>query len=132
MSHAPRFPSTASLDKAFPGKGAAVRAALLRKPVADAEALARDGFPVTAAWVRQCYHPPGGAAIRMSCANEAAGTYGVEALHETGADDWRAGPFAEYLNTGDTYDLTLVRFRSGAYRMRSWGDVVEANPSRFR
>jgi hypothetical protein len=31
-----------------------------------------------------------------------------------------------YLNAGDTYVPTLVRFQ-GSYRITSWGDIAEKN-----
>lgn len=52
-------------------------------------------------------------------------TYGVEALGEC-SDDGRQGPPFEYMNTGDSYVLTLVydRIKDKLF-ISSWGDVVE-------
>lgn len=38
----------------------------------------------------------------------------------------RKSPAFRYVNMGDTYDMTIVRMEeSGAYRVCSWGDIVE-------
>lgn len=72
------------------------------------------------AWIRQCYHPPG-YLDRLLCAlNEICETFGVEALYKDGQ------VFAEYLNTGHTYQKTLVyRHDLGRLQVTSWGDLVE-------
>jgi hypothetical protein len=37
-----------------------------------------------------------------------------------------------YLNTGDTYTPTVIYdYKSGTWKITSWGDMVEAYPSRF-
>lgn len=65
----------------------------------------------------QC-NQPATSDLRMTCLDALAGTHGVEAF-ETRRDGW-----CEYLNAGDTYALTLVRFR-GRYRVTTWGDIAE-------
>lgn len=92
--------------------------------------LTVDTFPRSKAWVAQCYNPPGTSELRMSMLDDALGTHGVEVLGQS--DDWREGPFATYCNTGDTYDCTIVRYRSGTYALTSWGNVAEANPRTIR
>jgi hypothetical protein len=74
--------------------------------------------PAGAARVSECYNPPATSDIRMSVLNELAGTHGVEAF-ETKRNGW-----CDYLNTGDSYAPTLVRYR-GRYRVASWGDIAE-------
>ena len=78
-------------------------------------------LPAGAARERECYHPPRTWDIRMECLNEIGGFYGVEGIDATfrGKRVWM-----EYLNAGDTYAPTLVRF-NGRYRVSSWGDIVE-------
>lgn len=73
-----------------------------------------------AARVRQCLNRPDTWDIRMHVlsAND-AGLHGVEAISLHGGCD-----FAEYLNTGDTYAPTLIRYHGG-YRVQSVGDFVE-------
>ncbi len=79
-------------------------------------------LPAGAARVNECYHPPSTADIRMECLNALAGTYGVEAFAT------RHGEIVEYLNAGDTYTTTLVRFR-GRYRVTDWGSIAEKHGS---
>lgn len=73
--------------------------------------------PVGAARAAECYNPPSTQDIRMECLNALGGYYGVEVI------DTRRGE-CMYLNAGDTYTPTLVRFH-GAYRIACWGDIVE-------
>ena len=80
-----------------------------------------DRFPSVRAWIRACYHMPALFERRMIAVNEVLHGYGVEAI-----GDANRGPFALYVNLGNTYDTTIVRYRTGAYRITSLGDVVEA------
>jgi hypothetical protein len=64
----------------------------------------------------ECYHPPTTQDIRMECLNALGHFYGVEGF------DTKRGE-CMYLNAGDTYTPTLVRF-NGAYRIASWGDIA--------
>jgi len=73
--------------------------------------------PVGAARVAECYHAPTTQDIRMECLNALGEFYGVEGF-ETDKGE------CLYLNAGDTYTPTLVRF-NGAYRVACWGDVAE-------
>jgi len=73
--------------------------------------------PTGAARVAECYHPPETRDIRMECLNALGDFHGVECF-ETSAGS------CMYLNAGDTYALTLVRFK-GAYRVKCWGDIAE-------
>ena len=70
-----------------------------------------------------CYHRPTKHDLIAAALNQVLGTYGVEAI---AADDCNvfAPPAIEYLNTGDTYALTLVYVR-GKWKVSSWGDEVE-------
>lgn len=49
------------------------------------------------------------------------GTFGVESI---GKGSNRRSPAVEYLNTGDSYDLTILHV-NGQFRVGSWGDIVE-------
>lgn len=49
------------------------------------------------------------------------GTFGVE---HTPAGNNRRSPAFDYLNTGDSYELTLI-FINGRFRVGCWGDLVE-------
>lgn len=77
-----------------------------------------EAHPVGAARVAECYHPPRTWDIRMHVLNAAIGGYGVEGF-QTGK-----GEQVEYVNMGDTYTPTIVRFR-GHYRVACWGDIAE-------
>ena len=78
-------------------------------------------LPAGAARANECYHPPQTWDIRMTCLNELGGFSGVEGTDVTVQGE-RVG--VDYLNAGDTYTPTLVRF-NGKYRVSSWGDIVE-------
>lgn len=49
------------------------------------------------------------------------GTFGVEGIE---AGKGSRSPAIDYLNTGDSYELTLLHVR-GRYRVGCWGDYVE-------
>jgi hypothetical protein len=49
------------------------------------------------------------------------GTFGVEHIR---AGHNRRSPAVEYLNSGDTYDLTLLHI-NGRFSVGCWGDIVE-------
>src|SRR5688572_26207947 len=57
---------------------------------------------------RQCYNPPGHHYLLMTALDDLLGTCGVEHIGEVNMHD---GPPVEYLNTGDSYALTLMWFR---------------------
>lgn len=66
--------------------------------------------------------------VLMLACDALLGTHGIESIGEV---DSHKGPPIEYLNTGDTYAATLVRFRDRhrPYAVTSWGDIVENDPS---
>jgi len=65
----------------------------------------------------ECYGSPSTRDLRMTALDALAGTFGIEAF------DTRIGP-CYYLNAGDPYVPTLIRFR-GRYRVACWGDIAE-------
>ena len=86
-------------------------------------------FPKTNAWIASCYNPPRRIERILSAMNEAAGTFGVEAFNSRNS---RMHAIAEYLNTGDTYSVTLLfRHDTGTFRLTTWGDFFERNESRL-
>ena len=109
------IPSTKALDRAFPGKGRAMRALL-----SSADAVY--AHPATLALQRECYHAPTLAHCRMVALDAVAETYGIE--HVRQGHNARSPAF-DYLNTGETYALTLVRYSDGRYRVASFGGIVE-------
>lgn len=106
-----RSPSTKALRSIF-GDNAKQAKALLtmtREQLIDT--------PVGQARVDECYHAPTTQDIRMECLNALGGFHGVEVFAT------KKG-LCMYLNAGDTYTPTLVRFM-GAYRITCWGDIAE-------
>jgi hypothetical protein len=115
------LPSIETLEKAFPGKGKDLRQALQ----ANRSELAK--HPVGAARIQECLHPPKTSDIRMHVLDSIAETYGVEYIAHKD-DSFSQAMGIEYLNTGVTYALTIVRFcETGNYRVASWGEIVEHN-----
>ena len=77
--------------------------------------------PVGAARFAECYCSQTTAEIRMACLNDLGEFHGVEHFFTKKGD-------CLYLNAGDTYTPTLVRF-NGAYRVSCWGDIAERHCS---
>lgn len=115
-----RLPSVKTIERAFPGKGK-----VMRRLLESSEAV--KSHPAAQELERRCYNPPGLAYMRMTALNAEAGTFGIEAVWKagTGPGDCTSRPAFEYLNTGDTYTSTLIRFRGGRYTIRDWGTIVE-------
>lgn len=78
--------------------------------------------PVGAARAAQCYREPLTSDLRMTILDSIAGTHGVEGF-DLGHRSKGTG-VVWYLNAGDTYTTTLVRW-NGRYRVESWGDRLE-------
>lgn len=91
-----------------------------------------DMFPKTDRWIRSCYHMPSITALKLSALNELIDGFGVEGI---GQGDWRENytPPFEYINTGDTYSVTIIRDnRRNRYFISDWGTIVEKNPKLFQ
>ena len=117
------YPSVKAIERAFPGKGLALRKLL------DGRSKTRE-FASVQKLERECYHAPGYHYRLTTALNEVAGTHGCEAIW--GADSCTQ-PAAEYLNTGDTYALTLLYdCRAERWRVTSWGDWLESQERRGR
>lgn len=110
-----RKPSIKTLNKVFPGKGRELRRLL------DSAAAVRE-HPAAIALETISYNPHDLYTLRLEALNAVAGTYGVE--HVTRGRNARSPAF-DYLNTGDTYTPTIVRFADGRYCVARWGDIVE-------
>lgn len=106
------LPSVKTLREVFKENAKQARA-ILEMTRRELEAL-----PAGADRVRECYNPPATSDLRLTRLDALAGTHGVEAFQV------RDGSWCEYLNAGDTYAATLVRYR-GRYRVTSWGDIAE-------
>ena len=72
---------------------------------------------------------------RLEAINTLLGTHGTEAIR----GDWQNGYWcdivANYCNTGDSYDLTVMEVRTdfggSRFIITSYGDWVEKNTKRF-
>lgn len=107
-------PSQKALEKAFPGKGK------IAKLLLTSESAVREHHAAIAR-ERECHNSPPLSDLRMHALNAELGMFGVEYAKGKG----RSRSF-EYLNTGDTYATTIIRFENPAqYRIGSWGDIVE-------
>jgi hypothetical protein len=109
------LPSIKTLDRAFPGKGKALRALL------ESAKLVRE-HPAAIERERTAYHPHALATLRMEALNSTAECYGVEYVPR-GANARSHG--FEYLNTGETYAPTIVRFDNGRYAVSDIGSIIE-------
>ena len=114
-------PSIKTLERAFPGKGKALRLLL------DSASAVRL-HPAAIARDSTAYHPHTIATLRLEALNAVAETCGVEYCNR--ADNpmdkvtvWR--PTFEYLNTGDMYTPTIIRFSDGRYIVADVGSIVE-------
>lgn len=76
-----------------------------------------DKYPTASKWYQSCYNPLELHTAKLAIADEIIGTYGIEYCHGSRS-------FA-YLNTGDPYSATLIRFFNGQYRVSDWGTIVE-------
>jgi hypothetical protein len=105
-------PSVKRLSLIFGDKAKQAKTILLMKSSELAE------LPAGKARIRECYYQPKTYDIRLHCLNYLLGSYGVEGF------ELKDGSYCDYLNTGETYSLTLVRFR-GNYYVRDWGSIAE-------
>lgn len=109
-------PSIKTLERAFPGHGKTARLLL------TSEKAVRE-HPAAIARELECYNPPTLGDLRMTALNAELEMFGVEYVQGNGT---HRSPSFEYLNSGDTYDTTIVRFLNPVrYRVTSWGDIVE-------
>jgi len=106
-----------TLERAFPGKGRALRTLLQ-----SAEAVR--SHPAAQARIAECYHPPTLADMRLHALDAEAGTYGREVIWGPDAGPLD-GPEFEYLNTGDMYTATIIRRRNGRYFVADIGSIIE-------
>jgi hypothetical protein len=61
---------------------------------------------------------------RLTALDAELETHGIEPVYSASHCQGLAPAF-EYLNTGDTYAPTIIRWSSGRYTISSWGDIVE-------
>lgn len=74
---------------------------------------------------RQCYNRPRCSEVAMQVLSEVIGGFGVEGLEKSDSHgDGRYSDYIDYINTGDTYSVTILRDGS-RYWIGTWGDVAE-------
>jgi hypothetical protein len=113
------LPSVKTLNSAFPGKGKELRRALelSRKELKEHSAGKKRA--------EECYHPPTTYDIRLHVLDAIAETCGVEYVAHND-DTMGANKGFDYLNVGDPYILTIIRFAAtGRYVVACYGDIVE-------
>ena len=114
-----RTPSVKTLRECFGDKAAEAKRILQMDRTALLE------LPAGYARWDECYNPPSTADIRLHCLNALGDFHGVESIQTE-----RTEEYADYLNAGDTYAVTLIRWR-GNYRVGTLGDFVELSRVRF-
>lgn len=92
-----------------------------------------DTFASVTAWVQQCYNPPSWMERTLLALNQLFDMHGVEPIR---GSEWGSRYYgdvcASYLNTGDSYDATIIRcHRSDRWLLTSWGDYCERNMRRY-
>jgi hypothetical protein len=71
---------------------------------------------------RQCFNYPALHLLKLYAANQLLGSHGVE------GSEFKPGVYIEYLNQGDPYIPTLLRFNNRgriSYRVTDWGSIAE-------
>ena len=109
------MPSIKTLNRAFPGKGRVLRELLT-------SAAAVRAHPAAIALEKHCFNHPGLGLLRLYALNAEAGCCGVEYV---AAGSNARSPAFEYLNTGDMYTPTIVRFHGGRYVVADVGTIIE-------
>lgn len=79
-------------------------------------------LPIVQESIRGFYNPPFTSHCRMLALNAILGSHGIESFRT------KKGEIVDYLNMGDPYILTIIRFR-GNYRVTDWGTIAELHGS---
>ena len=80
-------------------------------------------------WERQLYNPPREVERIMHALNEVIEGYGIEGIEVEDAyvDSYHHGFIADYINTGDTYNPTIVLDNSNnEFILTTWGNFLQA------
>lgn len=116
-------PSVKLLESNFPDKGFEIRQLI------DGKKSTRS-YESVRKWLEQCHNEPTLTERRMCALNEILEGHGVEAIFH-GSDPMH--PDAVYVNMGETYAATILYdYRSGTFKVTSWGDWVEKQERRGR
>ena len=80
----------------------------------------------------EAYNPHEPLALALEAVNELMGLYGVEYIASKD-DTMHEAQGVEYINNGDTYNLTMTYdYRDDLWRISSWGNYIELEPERFK
>lgn len=96
----------------------------------DLRELIEARCPNTHAYATRCYNDPYDShmwrvTMALHAMNDCCRLHGVESL-KPDEDSSMAPPPYEYLNTGDTYALTLIyKRKTDTLMLGSWGDIAE-------
>jgi hypothetical protein len=72
-----------------------------------------------------CYHRPSLTNVMLEVINDLIDGFGVEVIEKPNANgDGRYSDYIEYINTGDSYNATVLR-DGGRYWIGTFGDIVE-------
>ena len=107
------LPSVKTLEAAFPGKGKALRKTL------ECETTVNE-HPVVIELRKTCYSEPRLSHCRLVALNAELEGYGVEHVRRKVK---RFESF-DYINMGDVYNATIVRFECGRYRVTDIGSII--------
>ena len=113
-----RLPSIKTLSPIFVDKAIEARKILQMSRVDFFNAPSSRHFDEVKQIIRTSYNTPRTYVLQMAALSLLGDFYGHESIEST------KGEYAEYLNSGDTYNLTLIRWR-GKYRVQTLGDFVE-------
>ena len=97
-----------------------------------------ESFEANLSWISQCYNKPSAIELELNALDSLLNGYGVETIRSPDVGSelffdryygdvyFRGDIVAEYINTGDTYNPTVVYNRlTDEYLLTTWGDFVE-------
>ena len=80
----------------------------------------------------EAYNPHEPLTLALEAVNELMELYGVEYIASKD-DTMHEVQGVEYINTGETYNLTMTYdYRDDLWRISSWGNYIELEPERFK
>jgi hypothetical protein len=88
-----------------------------------------ESVPGVSTFIQECYNRPSDDEILRHALNDVLEMHGIEYARTVGISE-DSDPDITYLETGDTYNLTLVEFE-GDWYCTSLGDVLESVDSRI-
>jgi len=79
-------------------------------------------------WVDRCFNEPTDIELRMEAINEILEGFGVEGIEGKWVDSYHRENQAVYINTGDTYSLTILYDNElRRFVVTTFGDWVESH-----